>query len=243
VIRTLVAAPARVEVAIVERSHAMTTKSQDIELRKDVLDELEWDPSIDARTIGVAIENGIIALTGHVGSYADKTNAERIVKRVHGVQGVANELAVKLPTSYERDDVDIVRSVVNALDWNVSVPKDRIKVSASKGWVTLEGDVDWYYQKRSAESAVDVLAGVRGVTNNVIVKARHARAEDVKHKIEAALKRNAEIDSKKIEVQASDGRVTLSGTVRSWVERQDAVNAAWSAPGVMTVVDQIHIHA
>ena len=221
----------------------MTTRSQDIDLRKDVLEELDWDPSIDARTIGVAIENGIIALTGHVGSYADKTNAEKIVKRVHGVQGVANDLEVKLPTFYERDDVDIVRPVVNALEWNVSVPKDRIKVSVSKGWVTLEGNVDWYYQKRSAESAVDVLAGVRGVTSKVTVKAPQTRVKDVKDKIEAALKRNAEIDSKKIVVQASDGRVTLSGSVRSWVERQDAVNAAWSAPGVMNVVDQIHIHS
>jgi len=221
----------------------MTTRSQEIDLRKDVVEELEWDPSIDARTIGVAIEGGIIALTGHVGSYADKNNAERIVKRVHGVQGVANDLEVKLPTSFERDDVDIARSAVNALEWNVSVPKNRIKLSVSKGWVTLEGDVDWYYQKRAADDAVDILAGVRGVTNKVMVKARQARVDDVKDKIEAALKRNAEIDSKKIVVQASEGKVTLSGTVRSWVERQDAVNAAWSAPGVMNVVDHIHIHA
>lgn len=221
----------------------MSTKTQDIDLRKDVLDELEWDPSIDARTIGVAIENGVIALTGHVGSYAAKTNAEKIVKRVHGVQAVANELEVKLPSSFERDDVDIARSAVNAMDWNVSVPKNRIKVTVSKAWVTLEGNVDWYYQKRAAEDAVMTLAGVRGVNNNIIVVTKPVHAEDVKGKIEAALKRNAEIDSKKIVVHTSDGKVTLSGTVRSWVEREDAVNAAWSAPGVMNVVDQIRIHA
>ena len=220
----------------------MTTKIQDIELRKDVLDELEWDPSIDARTIGVAIEDGIIALTGHVGTYAAKANAEKIVKRVHGVQGVANDIEVKLPTSFERDDVDIARSAVNALEWNVSVPKDRIKVTVAKGWVTLDGSVDWYYQKRAAEDAVFLLAGVRGVANNINVTTKPVHVQDVKGKIEAALKRNAEIDSKKIVVQASDGRVTLSGTVRSWVERQDAINAAWSAPGVMNVVDQIRIH-
>jgi osmotically-inducible protein OsmY len=220
----------------------MKTKSQDLDLRKDVLDELEWDPSIDARTIGVAIEDGIIALTGHVASFADKTNAEKIVKRVHGVQGVANDLEVKLPTLFERDDVDIARSVVNALDWNVSVPKNRVKASVSDGWVTLDGDVDWYYEKQSAENAVSVLAGVRGLTSKVMVKAREARVEDVKEKIEAALKRNAEIDSKKIVVKAREGRVTLTGTVRSWVERQDAVNAAWSAPGVMAVVDDIRVH-
>jgi osmotically-inducible protein OsmY len=220
----------------------MTTKIQDIELRKDVVDELEWDPSIDARTIGVAIEDGIIALTGHVGTYAAKANAEKIVKRVHGVQGVANDIEVKLPTSFERDDVDIARSAVNALEWNVSVPKDRVKVTVTKGWVTLDGNVDWYYQKRAAEDAVFMLAGVRGVANNINVATKQVHAQDVKSKIEAALKRNAEIDSKKIVVQAGDGKVTLSGSVRSWVERQDAVNAAWSAPGVRNVVDQIRIH-
>ena len=221
----------------------MTTKTEDIDLRQDVVDELEWDPSIDARTIGVAIEDGIIALTGHVGSYAAKANAERIVKRVHGVKGVANDLEVKLPTSLERDDVDIARSAVNALEWNVAVPKGRIKVTVSNGWVTLDGSVDWYYQKRAAEDAVFLLAGVRGVGNNITVAVKQVHAQDVKAKIEAALKRNAEIDSKKIVVQAGDGKVTLTGEVRSWVERQDAVDAAWSAPGVTNVVDQIRIHS
>ena len=218
-------------------------RKHDIDLRNDVLEELEWDPSIDARTIGVAVEDGIIALIGHVASYAAKTNAERIVKRVHGVVGVANDLEVKLLSSLERDDVDIARSTVNALEWNVSVPKDRIKVSVTKGWVTLEGNVAWYYQKRAAEDAVMVLAGVRGVINNITVTTRQVRVDDVKGKIEAALKRNAEIDAKKITVQAADGKVTLKGTVRSWAERQDAVSAAWSAPGVLNVVDQIRIHA
>lgn len=219
------------------------TKTLDIDLRKDVLDELEWDPSIDARTIGVGIEDGIVALTGHVPNYAAKTSAERIVKHVHGVAGVANDIEVKLPTSAERDDIDIARSTLNALEWNVSVPKDHIKVTATTGWVTLDGEVEWYYQKRAAEDAVRYLLGVRGVTNNVKVTTKGARVEDVKGKIEAALKRSAEVDSRKITVQAGDGRVTLSGTVRSWVEREDAVNAAWSAPGVMNVVDQIRIHA
>jgi osmotically-inducible protein OsmY len=219
------------------------TKAQDIDLRKDVLEELEWDPSIDARTIGVAVDDGIIALTGHVPNYADKTNAEKIVKRVHGVTGVANDIEVKLPISAERDDTDIARSVVNALDWNVSIPKDRIKAGVSKGWVTLEGEVDWYYQKRAAEDAVRLLTGVRGVTNKVGVKSHAARADEVKQKIEAALKRNAELDAKKITVLASEGKVTLTGTVRSWIEREDAVNAAWAAPGVTNVVDQIRIQA
>ena len=219
------------------------TRATDIDLRKDVLDELEWDPSIDARTIGVAAEDGIVALTGHVASYADKVNAEKIVKRVHGVAGVANDIEVALPISAERSDVDIARSAVNALEWNVSVPKNKVIVAVTKGWLTLEGDVEWYYQKRAAEESVRSLSGVRGVTNKIVVKTRQARAMDVKVKIEAALKRNAELDAKKIMVETTDGRVTLSGTVRSWVEREDAVNAAWSAPGVTNVVDHIRISA
>jgi len=219
------------------------TKNHDIELRKDVLEELEWDPSIDARTIGVAVEDGIVALTGHVGTYADKTNTEKVVKRIHGVLGLANELEVKLPIGSARDDVDIARSALSALEWNVSVPKNRIKVSVTKGWVTLDGEVDWHFQKRAAEDAVRVLAGVRGVTDKVGVTVKKASEADVKGKIEAALKRNAELDAKKIAVQASDGRVVLTGSVRSWIEREDAVNAAWSAPGVMNVVDHISIHA
>ena len=218
-------------------------KQHDIDLRKDVLEELEWDPSIDARTIGVAVEKGIVSLTGHVESYAAKTTVERIVKRVHGVTGVANDVEVKLASGSARDDIDIARSAVNALDWNVSIPKNRIKVAVSKGWVTLDGSVEWYYQKRAAEDAVTYLAGVRGVTNNINVTSKAVHVEDVKAKIEAALKRSAEVDAKKIAVLASDGRVTLTGTVRSWVERQDAVSAAWSAPGVKAVVDEIRIHA
>ena len=216
-------------------------KTQDINLRKDVVEELEWDPSIDARTIGVAVEDGIVALTGHVASYADKMSAERIVKRVHGVVGLADDIEVKVPATAARDDVDIVRSAVNALEWNVSVPDGRVKVSVTKGWVTLDGEVEWYYQKRAAEDAVRMLAGVRGVSNNIAVKAVKPQVSDVKEKIEAALKRNAELDARKISVQTSDGRVTLRGSVRSWIEREDAVHAAWSAPGVTNVVDDIRI--
>lgn len=219
------------------------TRAQDIDLRKDVIEELDWDPSIDARTIGVSIEEGIVGLTGHVTSYAEKVNAEKIVKRVHGVVGVANDIEVALPMNAERTDLDVARSAVNALDWNVSVPKERVIAAVSKGWVTLDGEVEWYFQKRAAEEAVRNLAGVRGVTNKITVKSRIARAQDVKMKIEAALRRNAELDAKRITVEATDGKVTLSGTVRSWIEREDAVNAAWSAPGVTNVVDHIHIAA
>jgi osmotically-inducible protein OsmY len=219
------------------------TRAQDIDLRKNVLDELDFDPSIDARAIGVSVEDGIVVLTGHAASYAEKINAEKITKRVHGVTGVANELAVDLPALAERDDVDIARSAVSALEWNISVPKHSIRSTVSNAWVTLEGEVEWYYQKRAAEEAIRLLNGVRGVTNNVRVTPRHAQVDDVKEKIDAALRRSAELDAKKIVVEASGGNVTLSGTVRSWVEREDAVNAAWSAPGVLNVIDHIRITA
>lgn len=220
----------------------MASRIEDIDLRKDVLDELEWDPSIDARTIGVAVEDGVVALTGHVDSYAEKATAEKIVKRVHGVQGVANDIEVKPESALDRNDADIALSAVHALEWNVHVPKDRVQVTVRNGWVTLEGDVDWHYQRAAAEDAVFLLAGVRGVDNEIVI-ATQQTGENVKEKIEAALRRNAEIDAKNIDVQAIDGKVTLSGTVRSWVEREDAVHAAWSAPGVSSVIDHIRIHA
>jgi osmotically-inducible protein OsmY len=219
------------------------TKARDIDMRRDVMAELEFDPSIDARTIGVAIEDGIVALTGHVATYTEKTNAEKIARRVHGVGGVANDIEVKLPISAERDDVDVARTAVNALEWNTTVPRNTVTVSVSHGWVTLGGTVEWYFQKKAAEEAVRVLLGVRGVTNTINVVMRSPRVADVKEKIEAALRRNAEVDAKKIAVNATDGKVTLTGTVRSWAEREDAVNAAWSAPGVMNVVDHIRIGA
>jgi len=216
-------------------------RTDDLNLRQDVLDELEWDPSIDARSIGVGVEDGIVTLTGHVSTYSEKFDAEKITKRVYGVRGVANELEVRIPATAERDDADIARSAADALEWSASIPRDRIKVSVTKGWVTLDGEVDWYYQKRAAEDTVRGLKGVRGVTNKILLKPVMARIADVRSKIEAALKRNAELDAKRIDVQASDGSVTLSGTVHSWVERDDALNAAWSAPGVTTVIDQIRI--
>lgn len=218
------------------------SKEIDRKLRQDVVDQLEWEPSIDARKIGVAVDHGIITLTGHVSTYVEKTTAEKVVKQLQGVLAVANDIEVRLPIEAERDDTDIARAALNALDWNVAVPKEKIEVIVTKGWVTLEGAVEWYYQKREAEEAVRVLSGVRGVTNKIMVAARKIDVAGVKAKIEAALKRNAEIDAQKIIVETGDGQVTLRGNVRSWIEREDAVNAAWSAPGVTKVVDRIAIH-
>src|ERR1043165_5061488 len=171
--------------------------TKDLNLKHDVEAELEWDPSVDATKIGVAATGGVATLTGHVRSYGEKWNAEKIAKRVHGVQGVANEIEVRLASDDHLDDEDIVQSALTALRWNLTVPKDRIRVTVTKGFLTLEGDVDWQYQKRAAEDAVRYQRGVRGISNQIAVKA-HVYAGDVKSKIEAALERSAEIDSKNI---------------------------------------------
>jgi Predicted periplasmic or secreted lipoprotein len=212
-------------------------------LQHDVLTELEWDPSIEAGKIGVSVENGVVTLNGHVSNYSEKSAAERIAKRVKGVDAVANDIEVKLDLEGQRDDTDIAKAALDALRWNVALPRDKVKVMVTNGgWVTLEGEVDWDYQRRVAFDAVRSLRGIRLVTNNIAVIPK-VKAADVKDKIEAALRRNAEIDSKKISVETTDGRVTLRGSVRSWVEREDAVSAAWAAPGVRKVVDELKVRA
>jgi osmotically-inducible protein OsmY len=212
----------------------------DTDLQHDVLEELQWEPSIDAARIGVAADHGVVTLTGHVESYAEKVEAEKAAKRVAGVEGVANDLEVRHMAEPSPDDADIVQRALSALDWNVSVPKQRLKVAVTQGWVTLDGDVDWYYQKRAAEDALHDLMGVRGITNNITVTPR-VRAAEVKEKIDAALRRSAEVDAKKIVVDAAASKVTLRGTVRSWAEHEDVLNAAWSAPGVTAVEDHLSI--
>ena len=212
-----------------------------IDLRRTVLDELEWEPSIDAADIAVTVHDGVVTLTGFVPSYAEKLKAEQVVKRIRGVKGVANDIEVRLRGQSERTDTDIARAAVDALKWRTSVPGDEIKVSVTKGWITLEGNVHWQFQKSGAYESVHHLAGVRGITNLITVTPK-VLAGEVKSRIEAAFRRSAEVDSRNVQVETHDGTVTLRGDVRSWSERQEAERTAWAAPGVTQVENLIMIN-
>lgn len=215
--------------------------STDSQLKQDVTNELKWEPSVNEANIGVSVKNGIVTLSGHVPTYAEKYGAEKAAKRVFGVKAVADELDVKL-VGAKRSDEDIAAACVAALRANTRTRGDKLKVIVNSGWVTLEGMLEWQYQKNAAEAAVRYLVGVRGLTNSIKL-VPHASSADVKDKIEAAFKRSAEIDANRIRVETRDGKVILHGEVRSWSEKYVAASAAWSAPGVLAVENDLVVGA
>jgi len=207
-------------------------------IEADVKQELEFDPDLDATNIAVSVKDGVVTLAGFVKSFFDKYEAETAAKRVVGVQGVANDLEVRLPAVDERPDPDIARDAIAAIKSQLPLSFDKIKVVVKNGWVTLEGQVEWQYQKVTADNAVRRVKGVKGVTNIIALKPRAEPAE-IQKKIQEAFKRNAEVDANRIVVETDGSSVVLKGTVRSWIEREEAERVAWSAPGVTKVQDQI----
>ena len=209
-------------------------------LKQAVEDELEWEPSIDAEHIGVTAEDGVVTLTGHVGSYAEKFTAEKATKRVKGVRAIAQEIEIRFPNDKKTSDDQIAKRALDIIAWDSTIPTDKVQLKVQDGFITLSGQVDWYYHRDDAESAVRRLAGVKGIANDIIIKPR-AQALDIKHLIETALQRNAEVEAGSIKVSVLNGRVTLDGKVKAWYERDLAERTAWSAPGVISVEDHINI--
>ncbi len=210
----------------------------DSQLQQDVSAELEWEPSIHAARIGVEVKDGVVTLAGEVDSYAHKWSAERAALQVAGVQALTTELKVHLTSLGKRADSDIAESVENVLEWNASLPAGAIRVMVEGGWVTLSGDVEWHYQRQTANDCVRSLMGVTGVSNQIGIKSP-VTAKTVKSGIEAALKRSAMADAKQIAVEIHGSTATLSGTVHSWHERDAATNAVWATPGVRNIVDKM----
>lgn len=212
----------------------------DKQLRQNVIDELAFEPSIDAASIGVAAEHGVVTLSGHVSSYPQKMAAERAVWRVKGVRGIAQDIEVRLPGHKRRADDEIAQRAVNILAWNTQVPQDAVKVRVSEGWVTLSGEVSWNHQRTAAEKAVRELSGVVGVFNQIEI-APHVQPADVKQRIVTALSRHARLEADRIGIVVDGATVTLSGDVDSWDERIAAESAAWAVSGVRNVVDRLRI--
>jgi osmotically-inducible protein OsmY len=212
----------------------------DSQLKKDVEAELEWDPAVSATHVGVAVADGVVTLTGHLDSYAEKYAAERAAQRVAGVKAVAVELDVRPIAGHQRTDAEIAAAVEWALRWNSLVPEERVKVMVERGWVTLSGELDWDYQREQALKAVRPLTGVLGVTNQMTLKPQ-VTPSNITQRIQNALQRQAEREAKGIEVVVSGHTVTLKGQVHSWAERKAAQGAAWSAPGISSVVNELRV--
>jgi osmotically-inducible protein OsmY len=212
----------------------------DADLKRDVEAELSWEPSIRSTAIGVAVKDGVVTLTGHIETYAEKYAAEKVLRRIAGVKAIALELDVRLSPQHRRSDTDIAVAAEQSLKWNTLVP-DQVRLTVDHGWITLRGEVDWDYQRRSAEKAMRSLMGVVGVSNEMTIKERMATKADLQGRIGDALKRQLERELKNITIDVSGSTVTLRGRVNSWHERDAAQGVAWSAPGVRVVVNELSI--
>jgi osmotically-inducible protein OsmY len=213
----------------------------DDQIRRNVEAELDWEPAVhNASAIGVGVTRGVTTLSGHVGTYAEKWASERAAERVSGVTALVSELDVHLPSSLERTDEDIAQAAVNAVKWSASIPRNSIRVAVSKGWLTLDGAVQWQFQRDAAEEAVRHLNGVRGVSNLISLKTPISKAV-IKADIEAALKRRAQLDAEQIDVSVAGHDVTLTGSVKTYAERQEAGRTAWAAPGVDSVQNRLSV--
>lgn len=212
----------------------------DIDIRQSVLDALEFEPSIEAASIGVAVDSGVVTLTGHVPTYGEKLKAEELAMAVRGVKGIAQEIEVRPIGAHPAADDEIARRILDVLRWSTSLPADMVKVKVQAGWVTLSGTAEWHYQREAAARAVRDIAGVKGMTNSILI-APKASPADIRDRIVKALKRQAEIDMHNIRVEVSDGAVTLEGKVHSLTERRVAEQAVWAAPGIREVRDRLSI--
>lgn len=216
----------------------------DFQIRGDVEAELSWDPRITNSEIGIAVKDGVVTMSGFVASYAQRIAAEQAAERVSGVRALAEELSVRLSGSSDLSDTDIAHRAVNALTWDVEVPDSNVKVRVDKGWIILEGEVDWQFERHATERAVRYLRGVKGVTNLILIASHvssHVSTYDVSKRIKDAFSRSANTDAAMIEVEANGGRVTLRGSVHSRTERADAERAAWGAFGVTNVDDYLTV--
>lgn len=216
---------------------------KDRELQQHVQGALAWDPRVTSTEIGVTVNDGVVTLRGDVGSYSEQQAAERIVLNVFAVRAVANDLNVRLAGEHERTDTELAQACLHAFETSIIIPRDRIRVAVCNGWITLTGTVDWQFQKDAAARALRDLIGLRAISNDLVVHPPAVKADDVKHRIEEALRRAAELDARGISVSIQDTKVTLSGNVHSWAERQAAERAVWSAPGVAHVDDRIEVLA
>lgn len=214
----------------------------DNQIQKDVMDELKWQPFLNASEIGVAVKNGIVTLSGQIDTYSKKLSAEKAAKKVAGVKAIAEDIQIGVSPAYNKTDAEIAEAVLNALKWHTSVQEEKIKIKVENGNVTLEGEVEWEYQRINAKTAIENLTGVRSVFNLISIKPKIS-ASDIEQKISSAYHRSATIDSAKITADVIGSRVTLRGLVRSLTEKEDAEVAAWNAPGVTSVTSKIEIEA